>query len=232
VDPPNGQQIIQVQKKMMKMCFSRWNGDTLRILCLGAHSDDIEMGCGGTILRLLTEQDDVEVHWVVLGSSGKRDREAVKSAQKFLSGSKNRYVTVKNFRDGYFPFIGGKIKDYFEHLKERVSPDLIFSHYRYDLHQDHRIVSELTWNTFRNHLILEYEIVKYDGDMGFPNFFVPLGKSTIKKKVTYILETFKSQRKKDWFTEDAFLSVLRIRGIESKADDGYAEGFYCRKMII
>jgi len=217
---------------MMKMEFSRQEGQTLRILCLGAHSDDIELGCGGTILRLLSERDDVEVHWVVLGSSSQRNAEATESAKKFLAGSVKRYITVKNFRDGYFPFIGEKIKDYFEQLKKRVSPDIIFSHYRHDLHQDHRIISELTWNTFRNHLILEYEVLKYDGDMSFPNFFVPLDKEISRKKVAYIVETFQSQREKDWFTEDAFLSVLRIRGIESKSNGGYAEGFYCRKLII
>ena len=204
----------------------------LKVLCLGAHSDDIEIGCGGTILRLLLECDDVEVHWVILGSSGKRNGEAVASGNNFLVNAKKKNIIIKNFKESFFPYKGAEIKAFFEKLKKNVSPDIIFTHYRSDLHQDHRLISELTWNTFRNHLILEYEIIKYDGDLGSPNLFFNLDKAICQKKINFIMECFKSQRNRDWFTPDAFLSVLRIRGIESKAPEKYAEAFYCRKVVL
>ncbi len=163
---------------------------------MGAHSDDIEIGCGGTILRLLSEYDDVEVHWVVLGSSGQRDGEAVTSAKKFLAGAKKKKIIIENFKDSFFPYIGGEIKNFFEKLKMRASPDIIFTHYRHDLHQDHRLLSELTWNTYRDHLILEYEIIKYDGDLGNPNFFVHLDEATCQKKIRLSLWTLLSPRRK------------------------------------
>lgn len=204
----------------------------LKILCLGAHSDDIEIGCGGTILRLLSEKNDVEIHWVVLGSNGQRDGEAIESANKFLANAKQKQIVVKNFKESFFPYTGEEIKAFFEQLKSQLSPDIIFSHYRQDLHQDHRLVSELTWNTYRDHLILEYEVLKYDGDLGVPNFFVHLDETICQKKIGVIMECFKSQRNRDWFAADAFLSILRIRGIESKAPEKYAEGFYCRKLVL
>jgi LmbE family N-acetylglucosaminyl deacetylase len=203
-----------------------------RILCIGAHSDDIEIGCGGTILRLLSENDTAEVHWLVLGSSGQRDGEALASAESFLADAKQKNIRVENFKDGFFPYVGGELKDFFEGLKRTVSPDVIFTHYRHDLHQDHRLTSELTWNTFRDHLILEYEIVKYDGDIGTPNLFVHLDEMICQKKVKLLMDCFQTQRDKDWITPDAFLSLLRIRGIESKARGRYAEAFYCRKLVL
>jgi LmbE family N-acetylglucosaminyl deacetylase len=217
---------------MLKFEFTIRKNQLLKILCLGAHSDDIEIGCGGTTLRLLSEYDHVEVHWVVLGASGKRDGEAVASANKFLVDAKKKKIVIKNFKESYFPYIGQKIKDFFEKLKKNISPDIIFTHCRHDLHQDHRLISELTWNTFRDHFILEYEIVKYDGDLGSPNLFVHLDEATCQKKICLIMECFKSQKNRDWFTPDAFLSILRIRGIESKAPQEYAEGFYCRKLVF
>jgi LmbE family N-acetylglucosaminyl deacetylase len=199
---------------------------------MGAHSDDIEIGCGGTMLRFLSEHDDVEVHWLVLGSIGQRDGEAVASAKKFLADAKKKKIILKHFKESFFPYVGKEIKTFFEKLKKSVSPDIIFTHYRHDLHQDHRLISELTWNTFRDHLILEYEILKYDGDLGSPNLFVHLDEVICQKKIRLIMECFKSQRNKDWFSPDAFLSMLRIRGIECKTRDKYAEGFYCRKMLL
>ncbi len=203
----------------------------LKMLCVGAHSDDIEIGCGGTILRLLSEYD-VDIYWVVLGSSGQRDVEAVNSANKFLMDAKKKNIIIKNFRESCFPYIGEEIKAYFEELKHEVSPDIIFTHYRHDLHQDHRITSELTWNTYRDHLILEYEIIKYDGDLGVPNFYVHLANDICKTKIEIMMESFKTQANKDWFTADAFYSIMRLRGIESKAPEKYAEGFYCRKISL
>jgi LmbE family N-acetylglucosaminyl deacetylase len=215
---------------MLNLTLTRQEG-AFKILCLGAHSDDIEIGCGGTILRWLDENPSAEVYWIVLGAAGERRAEAVQSADLFLARARRKEIVVKEFRDGYFPYIGAEIKDFFEELKRKYAPDVILTHYREDLHQDHRLVSELTWNTFRSHLILEYEIVKYDGDLGSPNFFVHLTEPVAQRKIRTILECFKSQKQKNWFTEDAFFSILRLRGIECNAPGGYAESFYCRKMV-
>jgi LmbE family N-acetylglucosaminyl deacetylase len=204
----------------------------LRILCLGAHSDDIEIGCGGTVLRLLSEHPSAEVYWVVLGSSGERDDEAIESSERFLADARQKRVVVEHFRNSFFPYVGEEIKGFLEKLKVSFTPDVIFTHYRHDLHQDHRVVSELTWNTYRDHLILEYEILKYDGDLGTPNLFVHLDDAICQKKIAVIMECFRSQRDKDWFTADAFLSLMRIRGVESKAPKKYAEAFYCRKAVV
>src|SRR5215470_4490013 len=217
---------------MLTLQFNSLRHRPLHILCIGAHSDDIEIGCGGTLLRLLSELDNVEVSWVVLGSSGPRDTEALRSAELFLAAAKKTDIVIKQFEASFFPYVGGEIKTFFEELKGRVVPDVVFTHHRHDLHQDHRLVSELTWNTYRDHLILEYEILKYDGDLGNPNFFVHLDQSICQKKIDLLMDCFKTQRNKDWFTPDAFLSLLRIRGIESKAPGNYAEGFYSRKMAL
>jgi LmbE family N-acetylglucosaminyl deacetylase len=204
----------------------------IRVLCLGSHCDDIEIGCGGTILRLTQHNRHVTVYWVVFSSNQQRAQEAARSANIFLESAAEKHIVVKSFRDGFFPFIGAEIKEYFEQLKQEFAPDLIFTHYREDLHQDHRLISDLTWNTFRSHLIFEYEIPKYDGDLGAPNFFVHLDEPTSRKKATSILECFPSQAQKHWFTEDTFLALMRIRGIESGAPAKYAEGFHCRKMFV
>ena len=216
---------------MLKVILEKHHASLLKLLCIGAHSDDIEIGCGGTVVRLLEENPNTEVHWVVVGAMGQRADEAVESANLFLANAKRKEIVIKQFRDGFFPYFGSDIKDFFEKLKGDCSPDLVLTHYRGDLHQDHRLVSELTWNTFRNHLILEYEIPKYDGDIGTPNFFVHLSDATCRKKIQNILRCFKSQRDKNWFSEDTFLSILRIRGLESNAPNRYAEGYYCRKVI-
>jgi LmbE family N-acetylglucosaminyl deacetylase len=216
---------------MLKTLFAAKPQSKLTLLCLGAHSDDIEIGCGGTILRLLEEFPAARVVWVVFGAAGDRAVEARKSADLFLENADQHELILKGFRDGFFPYIGGEIKDFFEELKGEISPDLILTHYRHDLHQDHRLISELTWNTFRSHMILEYEIVKYDGDLGSPNFFVHLDETTSRRKVDNILESFTTQRDRHWFTEDTFYSLMRIRGVESSAQGRYAEGFYSRKLV-
>jgi LmbE family N-acetylglucosaminyl deacetylase len=216
---------------MLKTLFSAKSQSEPTLLCLGAHSDDIEIGCGGTILRLLEEFPAARVHWVVFGAKGTRAEEAKHSAALFLESAVRRQIIVKSFRDGFFPYIGGEIKGFFEDLKGEVSPDLILTHYRHDLHQDHRLISELTWNTFRDHTILEYEIVKYDGDLGSPNFFVRLDEATCRRKIDNILASFTTQKDRHWFTEDTFLSLMRIRGVEAGAQGKYAEGFYSRKLV-
>jgi len=203
-----------------------------RVLCLGAHCDDIEIGAGGTILKLLADHHDAEFHWVVFSSTPQRAQEAYASANSFLKQARKKQIVVKDFKDGFFPYIGAGIKEYFERLQQEFRPALILTHYRNDLHQDHRLIAELTWNTFRNHFILEYEIPKYDGDLGTPNFFVHLDEALCRRKVEHLLDSFKTQREKHWFTEDAFLAILRLRGIESCAPGKYAEAFYCRKMVF
>jgi LmbE family N-acetylglucosaminyl deacetylase len=213
---------------MNQLCFSRLR----KILCVGAHADDIEIGCGGTLLRLLSEHPGLHVYWVVLSANQIRAEEARRSAQYYLEKSTEHQFEIKSFRDSFFPYNGGEIKDYFHSLGQRFSPDLIFTHRRDDLHQDHRLVADLTWNTFRNHLILEYEIPKYDGDLGRPNLFVTLDEATCEQKVDGLLAAFPSQREKPWFTRDTFLSLIRIRGVESNSPTRLAEGFYSRKAVL
>jgi LmbE family N-acetylglucosaminyl deacetylase len=217
---------------MMMLKLGKKKDTPCRILCLGAHSDDIEIGCGGTILRLLEEDRNAIVHWVVFSSDECRAREAEQAAKLFLSCAKEKTVETNGFEDTLFPSAMKEIKAYFQDLKLRFSPDVIFTHFRNDLHQDHRVISECTWNTFRDHLILEYEIPKYDGDFGSPNVFVPLSRSTCERKVKHILSAFESQKCKRWFTEETFQAVLRLRGVESNSASDYAEGFYCRKILI
>lgn len=212
--------------------IDRTSGETLTVLCLGAHSDDIEIGCGGTILRLAREYGNVNVVWVVFGATHQRAHEARQSAELFLAQAQETTIIVKDFKDGFFPYSGGEIKECFEQLKQERAPDVIFTHYRQDRHQDHRVISDLTWNTFRNHLILEYEIPKYDGDLGNPNFYVRLDESICQTKVKYLIDNFQTQANKHWFTDDTFLSLLRLRGIESSVRTTYAEAFYCRKVTV
>ena len=202
------------------------------VLCLGAHSDDIEIGCGGTLRKLIAQNKDLTVHWVVFSASGVREREARSSAEQFLGSAKKLKIEIATFRNGFFPYVATEIKEFFESLKELPEPDLIFTHYRDDRHQDHRLVSELTWNTFRDHLILEYEIPKYDGDLGSPNVFVTLSDAEISAKEDHLMSFFKSQHDKQWFTKDTFSSLCRIRGIECNSPTGFAEGFYGRKVVL
>jgi len=202
-----------------------------RVLCLGAHSDDIEIGCGGTILRLIESHAEIEVRWVVLSGDERRAREARCAASLFLAGATKVNVTVRAFRDGFFPYIGDEIKEFFEELKAEPAPDVIFTHARADLHQDHRVVAELTWNTFRDHFILEYEIPKYDGGLGNPNFFVPIDERTRARKIEYLMRAFGSQRDKRWFTEETFSGLMRLRGVECASAVGCAEAFTAKKVV-
>jgi LmbE family N-acetylglucosaminyl deacetylase len=202
-----------------------------RVLCLGAHCDDIEIGCGGTLLRLVRE-GLAEAAWVVFSSDGTRAAETRAGAELFLAGAGNRSVTLHAFRDGFLPQAWGEVKEACEKVKREFSPDLVLTHCRHDLHQDHRIVSELTWNTFRDHLILEYEIPKYDGDLGNPNVFVCLEERDARRKAEGIVACYPSQRGRSWMDEETFLSLMRLRGVESNAPDRYAEGFYCRKLAV
>jgi LmbE family N-acetylglucosaminyl deacetylase len=217
---------------MIPLKLSPSSGGTLNVLCLGSHSDDIEIGCGGAILRLGAEHPSCVFHWVVFSATGIREKEARRGAELFTAGSRLEGPELKTFRDGFLPFVGADVKGTFEEMKKKVSPDLIFTHYGNDAHQDHRQISELTWNTFRNHLILEYEIPKYDGDLGRPNLFIPLSAEMAQKKVSHLLDTFQSQKGKRWFEESTFLSLMRLRGMECNSESAYAEAFYCRKLVL
>jgi LmbE family N-acetylglucosaminyl deacetylase len=203
-----------------------------KVLCLGAHSDDIEIGCGGTILRLVKEAPGAIFYWSVL--SGKKDRaqEARESATSFLSSIEKSIVDIQDFRESYFPFIGNEIKDHFEKIKSNFAPDIVFTHYTNDAHQDHQLVSKLTWNTFRDHFIIEYEIPKYDGDLVTPNLYSHIDASNVEKKIDLICNFFKTQKERPWFSKETFRSIMRIRGIECNSPSGYAEAFHCRKAVL
>ena len=203
-----------------------------RVLCLGAHSDDIEIGCGGTVLRMIEQSKSVEFYWLVLSASPNRAKEAERSANAFLSGARNKTVVLKSFRDGFLPYLGPPVKECFEELKKVFRPDVIFTHCRHDLHQDHRLVCELTWNTFRDHFILEYEIPKYDADLRSPNFFVPLSEAHARKKVKSLMRYFTTQQNKRWFSEELFYGLMRLRGTEAASPSRYAEAFCCRKALL
>jgi LmbE family N-acetylglucosaminyl deacetylase len=198
---------------------------------MGAHSDDIEIGCGGTILRLADEYPSCEFHWIVFNAVGPREAEAKRAAQLF-AGSRLQGPLLKNFKDGFMPYNGSEVKSVFENELKQLSPDLIFTHNGNDAHQDHQLISQLTWNTFRDHFILEYEIPKYDGDLGRPSIFVPLERELGEKKVGYLMDAFQSQQAKRWFQQDTFFSLMRLRGMECAASSGYAEAFYCRKLVF
>lgn len=202
-----------------------------RVLCLGAHSDDIEIGCGGSVLALAAANPQMEVCWVVFSADERRRAEAEASAVLFLAGVTVKTVVVHEFRDGYFPFEGAAIKDEFEKLKP-FTPDLVFTHCRHDLHQDHALLCQLTYNTFRDHVVLEYEIPKWEGDLRTPNVYVPLSAAVASRKIELLMQHFATQRSRDWFTADTFQAVLRLRGLEARAAEGVAEGFYARKLLL
>jgi LmbE family N-acetylglucosaminyl deacetylase len=217
---------------MMHLKLEAQNPQQLQVLCLGSHSDDIEIGCGGTILWLAEQFPGSSFHWVVLSAVGVREAEAQRAASLFAGAVGLKAPMFKQFPDGFLPFVGAEVKAVFEDLKQKVSPDIIFTHQRNDVHQDHRLVAELTWNTFRDHLILEYEIPKYDGDLGQPNVFVPLAQEHSQRKVRYLMEAFPSQRSKHWFEESTFFAMMRLRGMECNAPSGHAEAFYSRKLVL
>ena len=203
-----------------------------RVLCVGAHSDDIEIGCGGTVLRMIAQSRNIEFYWLVLSSDPRRAKEAESSANAFLGRARKKTVVMKSFRDGFLPYLGPPVKECFEELKKVFTPDVIFTHCRHDLHQDHRLVCELMWNTFRDHFILEYEVPKYDADLRSPNFFVPLSDAQARKKVNSLVRYFTTQQNKRWFSEELFYGLMRLRGTEAASTTRYAEAFYCRKVLL
>jgi len=217
---------------MIQLRLDRPADSPVEILCLGSHSDDIEIGCGGTILRLVQQYPRCTFRWVVFSAIGVREAEARRGAELFAGRERLKQPCFKDFSDGFMPFAGADIKAVFEELKRGISPDVIFTHNRHDAHQDHQLIAEMTWNTFRDHFILEYEIPKFDGDMGQPGVFVPLDAETSQKKVRYLMDAFTSQRSRRWFDETTFMALMRLRGMECNAASGYAEAFYCRKLVL
>lgn len=217
---------------MISLTLPPGSRQQLQVLCLGCHADDIEIGCGGTILKLGGERPETLFHWVVFSASATRAEEARRSVARFVAPGQLASLTLADFPDGSMPFHGAAIKAQFEELKRTIAPDLILTHNRHDAHQDHRLIGELTWNTFRDHFILEYEIPKYDGDLGCPSVFVPLPGELCERKIEILLDVFCSQRRRNWFRADTFQALLRLRGMECNAPDGFAEAFYCRKLLL
>lgn len=219
---------------MFKSAMISLRPDTIQsVLCIGAHSDDIEIGCGGTILKLLQQNPALNIHWVVLSGNGVRAGEARRSAEIFLESANSARTEVLEFQDARFPYTEAEeIKDYFAALSGSANPDLVFTHRREDMHQDHRLIAELTWQHFRDHMILEYEIPKYEGDLGQPNVFVSLSAEMAKRKIDAIISSFKSQNDKPWFRSETFEAMLRLRGIECQSSTGLAEAFHSRKLCL
>ena len=206
--------------------------ETLSVLCLGAHSDDIEIGAGGTILNWIASGVRLKVDWCVLSAIGPRAAEAEASAAAFLAGAVSGRIELGQFEDSLFPYQGAEIKAWLGALKAEVEPDVILTHARNDAHQDHREVSQLTWNLFRDHLVLEYEIPKWDGDVGQPNLYVPLTSAILERKIELLLAHFGSQRSKDWFDAETFIGLARLRGVECRAPERFAEAFVLRKASL
>lgn len=217
---------------MQALTFEGLRAQQLRLLCLGAHCDDIEIGCGATILRLLAEWPGAQVRWVVFTGASSRHAETRAAAERLLAGAVARQVDLLSHRESFLPQAWGAVKEEFERIKASFTPTLILTHSHTDHHQDHRVVSELTWNTFRDHLVLEYEIPKYEGDLGNPNLFVPVEHSQAETKVAALMECFTSQRQRQWFDPATFLGLMRLRGIGCNAPSGYAEAFLVRKMVL
>jgi len=217
---------------VLGLSLARDPGRPLRVLAVGAHPDDIEIGCGGTILRLVAEHPGLSLHWLVLSGEAGRAEEAAESAAAFTEGAGETRVATERFRDGFFPYEGAAVKERFERLKGEVDPDLILTHRLEDRHQDHRLVAELTWNTFRGHLIWEFEIPKYEGDLGQPNLFVPLAPEAAQRKVELLRKCFPSQAGRSWFSDDTFWALLRLRGVESGGPGRFAEAFTARKLVL
>ena len=216
---------------MLPFSFLPQGDGPLAILCLGAHSDDIEIGAGGTILTLLERHLGSRVLWVVFSANEQREAEARGSANAMLRSAGYADVAIHQFRDGFFPSELVRIKETFEQLKT-FAPNLILTHYQADHHQDHRVISELTWNSFRDHLVFEYEVLKYDPDLGNPNLFVPLSQEKAETKLEVLRTYFTSQRQKRWFAGESFMAMMRVRGVQAASPTGLAEAFYVSKCVL
>lgn len=201
----------------------------MRVLCLGAHSDDIEIGAGATLLKWGASPEGLDLSWVVFSAVGVRAEEAREGARRFGCA---RGPSLHEIPDSRFPLHLDQLKDLFVGLGSALEPDVILTHSEHDRHQDHAVINRLTWQTFRDHLILEYETPKFDGDLVTPNVYVTVDHETAQAKATGLAQSFASQRGKPWFSEDTFTGLMRIRGIECRASTGFAEGFHVRKLVL
>lgn len=217
---------------MLRLIPEIRRGQPLRLLCIGAHSDDLEIGCGATVLTWLATLPAVEVTWFVLSAEGARASEAQRSARALLARAAASKIIIADFRDCFLQSQYADVKSRFEEVRREVEPDVVLTHFLQDRHQDHRLAAELTWNTWRNHLVLEYEIPKYEGDLATPNAYVPISASVVRRKVDHLKRFFPSQGGKDWFTDDTFRGLMRLRGLESRSRSGFAEGFHARKLVL
>lgn len=217
---------------MLKLLPQLPSDRALRLLCIGAHSDDLEIGCGGTIATWLETWGSVDVTWVVLSATGDRAGEAHRSARALLRRAASVRLELGQFRDGFLPAQYVDVKQHFEVLKQQVDPDVILTHCLGDRHQDHRLAAELTWNTWRDHLIYEYEIPKYEGDLAQPNVYVPLTARAAKRKTSHLERHFSSQRGRTWFRAENFAALMRLRGLECRSQSGFAEAFHGRKLVF
>jgi len=217
---------------MLKLKFGTDPRRPTRLLCIGAHSDDLEIGCGGTIITWLETFPNVDVTWVVLSADALREKEARKSAAALLRKARQSDVVVGGFRDGFLPAQYSEAKEFFERVKARVDPDIVLTHSLEDRHQDHRLAAELTWNTWRNHAVLEYEIAKYEGDLQPTNLFIEISQARVRRKIAHLMRHFATQHDKSWFSQETFLALMRLRGLECKAASGHAEAFHARKLML
>ena len=222
----------RVTRAMPGLLLDRPRNRPLRVLCVGAHCDDIEIGCGGTLFSLQRAGAPVRIHSALLSGNDERRREALAARNAFVRPANRGELVFGDFRDGRLPAQYAEVKDFIESLKARTQPDVVLCHEREDRHQDHRLVNEMVWNTFRDHVVFEYEIPKWDGGLGEPNVFVPLTAAQANRKADAIIRSYRSQAGRDWFTRDTFLGLMRLRGVECRAPQGYAEAFHGRKLLI
>jgi len=206
-------------------------GKALDILCIGAHCDDIEIGCGATILSLQAQNPRCRFHWFILTSTPQRRIEAMEAVEALVEAPARGEIRILALRDGFLPAHVAEVKDEFEQVKRSTNVDLILTHHGQDRHQDHELASRVTWQTFRDHMIWEYEIPKYDGDLLTPNLYVPLPSERVARKLEVITRAFRSQQTKSWFKRENLEALMRLRGLESRAPSGYSEAFHCRKLL-
>jgi LmbE family N-acetylglucosaminyl deacetylase len=217
---------------MLSLALSGGSEPLERVLAVGCHADDIEIGCGGALLTLTRALPGLEVTWLVLSAVDDREREARESAAAFLAGAAETSVEVHAFRDSFLPYLAAEVKEVFVELSRRVQPQVVFTHTREDFHQDHRFAWELTWSAFRDSIILEYEVPKVDGDLGRPNVYVPLLEAVAQEKIELLHRHFPSQTGRQWFDDDTFRGLMRLRGMEANAEERFAEAFTCRKLPL
>lgn len=183
-------------------------------------------------MTLLARGYKLDVTWAVMSAAGERATEAGRSAKALLRRAVSLQLHMGDLPDSQFPAEFARAKQFMNDVRDSCQPDLVFTHWLDDRHQDHRLVGELTWQTWRDHLILEYDVPKFEGDLFCPNAFVPLSRSVAQRKSNHLMRYFGSQRAKYWFTSDTFMALSRLRGVACRSESGYAEGFNVRKILL